>query len=120
MLDVHIEKIGELVVVECEGRVVQNDAAFTLWEAVTSQRNARIIVLDLSEVRAVEGGGLGMLVFLQRWAHDHDIRFKLFNPTKSVHDRLECSNSMPELDIATVDEVLALLASADRPYTLAA
>jgi anti-anti-sigma regulatory factor len=89
MLDVHIEKIGELAVVECEGRVLQNEGAFTLWEAVTSQRNARIIVVDLSEVRAVEGGGLGMLVFLQRWAHDHDIRFKLFNPTKSVHDRLE-------------------------------
>src|SRR5437867_10079321 len=102
MLDVHIDKIGELAVVECEGRVVQNDAALTLWEAVTSQRNARTIVLDLSEVRAVEGGGLGMLVFLQRWAHDHDIRFKLFNPTKSVHDRLECSKSMQELDIDIV------------------
>jgi ABC-type transporter Mla MlaB component len=120
MLDVHIEKIGELAVVECEGRVVQNDAALTLWEAATSQRNARTIVLDLSEVCAVEGGGLGMLLFLQRWANDHDIRLKLFNPTKSVHDRLECSNSMPELDIATVDEVLALLTSADRPRTLAA
>jgi ABC-type transporter Mla MlaB component len=119
MLDVYIETIGELAVVECEGRVVQNDAALTLWEAVTSQRNARTIVLDLSEVCAVEGGGLGMLLFLQRWAHDHDIRFKLFNPTKSVHDRLECSNSMAELDIATVDEVLALLNSADRPYALA-
>src|SRR5205809_6727226 len=93
MLDVHIEKIGELVVVECEGRVVQNDAAFTLWEAVTSQRNARIIVLDLSEVRAVEGGDLGMLVFLQRWAHDHDIRFKLFNPTKSCASRRNRSSA---------------------------
>jgi hypothetical protein len=26
MLDVHIEKIGELAVVECEGRVLQNEA----------------------------------------------------------------------------------------------
>jgi anti-anti-sigma regulatory factor len=120
MLDVNIEKIGELALVECESRVLQSEAAVTLWEAVTSQRNARIIVLDLSEVRAVEGGGLGMLVFLQRWAHDHDIRFKLFNPTKSVHDRLERSHSMPELDIATLDEVLALLTSADHTYSHAA
>jgi ABC-type transporter Mla MlaB component len=62
MLDVHIEKIGELAVVECEGRVVQNDAALTLWEAATSQRNARTIVLDLSEVCAVEGGGLAWII----------------------------------------------------------
>jgi anti-anti-sigma regulatory factor len=120
MLDVHTENIGELAVVECEAGVLQNEAAFTLWEAVTSQRNARIILLDLSEVRAVEGAALGMLVFLQRWAHDHDIRFKLFNPSKSVHDQLECFNSMAEVDIATVDEAVALLASADRPYGLAA
>jgi hypothetical protein len=57
MLDVHVEKIGELAVVECEGRVVRSEAAFKLREAVTSLRNARIIVLELSEVRAMEGGG---------------------------------------------------------------
>jgi len=80
MLSVHIENIGDLAVVECEGRAVRSEAAFKLREAVNSERNARIIVRDLSEVRAIEGGGLGMLVFLQRWAHDHNIRLKLFNP----------------------------------------
>jgi anti-anti-sigma regulatory factor len=121
MLDVHTEKIGELAVVECEAGVLQNEAAFTLWEAVTSQRNARIILLDLSEVRAVEGAAsLGMLVFLQRWAHDHDIRFKLFNPSKFVQDRSECFTSVAELDIATIDEVSALLADADHGYATAA
>src|SRR6266571_2746925 len=120
MLDVHIEKIGELAVVECESRVLQNEAAFTLWEAVTSQRNARVIVLDLSEVRAVEGGGLGMLVFLQRWAHDHDIRLKLFNPRQSVRERLDEVSSMREFDIATFDEMMALLAHADGRYARAA
>ena len=62
MLSVYIENIGDLAVVECEGRVVRSEAAFKLREAVTSQREARIIVLDLSDVRAIEGGGLGMLV----------------------------------------------------------
>jgi len=77
-------------------------------------------VLDLSEVRAIEGGGLGMLVFLQRWAYDHDIRLKLFNPTKSVQDRLEHASSMREFDIATLDEMIALLARADSRYAVAA
>jgi len=120
MLDLHVEKIGDLAVVECEGRVVQSEAAFKLREAVTSLRNARIIVLDLSEVRAIEGGGLGMLLFLKRWAYDHDIQFKLFNPTRSVRDRLALVNSIAELDIATFDEMMALLANADSPYAEAA
>jgi anti-anti-sigma regulatory factor len=120
MLVLRIEKMGELAVVECEGRVVRSEAAFKLREAVTSLRNARIIVLDLSEVRAIEGGGLGMLLFLQRWAYDHAIQFKLFNPTRSVRDRLELVNSITELDIATLHEMMALLADADSRYALAA
>lgn len=120
MLSVHIENIGDLAVVDCEGRVVRSEAAFTLREAVTSQRDVRIIVLDLSEVRAIEGGGLGMLMFLQRWAYDHDIRLKLFNPTKSVQERLERASSVPEFDIATLDEMMALPARADSRYAPAA
>jgi anti-anti-sigma regulatory factor len=120
MLSVHIENIGETAVIECEGRIVRSEAAFKLRAAVNSQRDARIIVLDLSEVPAIEGGGLGMLVFLQRWAHDRDIRLKLFNPRQSVFDKLEHVNSMRELDIATLDEMMALLARADGRYALAA
>jgi anti-anti-sigma regulatory factor len=116
MLDLHVDKIGELAVVECEGEVVRSDAAFRLCEAVTSLRNARIIVLDLSEVHAIEGGGLGMILFLQRWAYDHDIQFKLFNPTRSVRDRLALVNAIRELDIATLHEMMALLANADIRY----
>lgn len=116
MLDLHVDKIGELAIVECEGTVVRSEAAFRLREAVTSLRNARIIVLDLSEVRAIEGGGLGMILFLQRWAYDHDIQFKLFNPTRSVRDRLALVNSIRELEIATLHEMMALLANADIGY----
>ncbi len=43
------------------------------------------MVLDLTEMHAI-GGGLGMLVLLQRWAED--IRFKLFNPSAPVRDKL--------------------------------
>jgi anti-anti-sigma regulatory factor len=97
-LQVHVEKIGDMAVVECEGRFVQSDAAFKLRNAVTSVRDVRIIVVDLSQVRVTEGGGLDMLTFLGRRAQDH-IQFKLFNPTKSVRDRLEAANSMRAFDL---------------------
>ena len=120
MLSVHIENIGEMVVIECEGRIVRSEAAFELRNAVYLQSDARIIVLDLSEVTAIEGGGLGMLVFLQRWAHDHDIRLKLLNPRQSVRDRLEHASSMRGFEIVTLDEIMALLACVDGRYAQAA
>ncbi len=67
MLNITVENMGELAVVECEGRIVQSEAAFKLRQTVTSQTDARIGALELSEVHAIEGGGLGMLVFLQQW-----------------------------------------------------
>ena len=120
MLNVHVENIGEVGVIECEGRIVRSEAAFKLRRAVHSQRHARIIVLDLSEVSAIEGGGLGMLASLQRWAQDHDVRLKLFNPHQSVRDRLERANSMRRFDIASLDELMAILVWAESRYARAA
>jgi anti-anti-sigma regulatory factor len=120
MLTVDVEKIGEMAIVECDGRIVPSESAFKLRSAVTSQPEARIIVIDLSEVTAIEGGGLGMLVFLQRWAFDHHIQFKLFNPSRAVRERLDRANSMQEFDIATLHEMMALLERAESRHSQAA
>jgi anti-anti-sigma factor len=119
MLNVTIENIGELAVVECEGKIVQREAALTLRRAVTSQTEARIVVLELSEVRAIEGGGLGMLVFLRRWARDNNIRFLLFNPSRSVRNGLERIRSISEFYIPSMDEMAALLVYASSRHALA-
>ena len=120
MVPVYIDKIGTTAVVECESRVVRSDVAYRLRNAVTSLRDVRIVVIDLSEVRLIEDLGLFVLMFLRRWAQDHDVRFKLFNPTKSVRDRLEAANSVPAFDLATLDEMLALLGRADTCKAVAA
>lgn len=109
MFKVNIERIGDVAVVHCEGRVVQSAAAFRLRNAVTQQKDARVILLDLSEVRSFEGGGVGMLVFLQRWADDHSIQFKVFDPPAFVRERLEQVRSASKLEIAGMSEVLCLL-----------
>jgi anti-anti-sigma regulatory factor len=120
MLKVNIDNIGDLAIVECEGSIVQSEAALKLRDAVTSQSHARTVVIELTEVHALEGGGLGMLIFLQRWAHDHDMRLKLFNPSKSVRERLALVSSLSDFDIPTLDEMMALLGSADIRYALVA
>ena len=63
MFSVYIDKVGDMAVLQCEGRIVRSEAAFELREVVTSQRDARVVFIDLSEVNALEGGGLGMLIF---------------------------------------------------------
>ena len=71
MFKIHIDEVGDTVIIECAGRLVRSDAAFALRNAVITQSEARIIVVDLTGVTAIEGGGLGMLVFLQGWSRDH-------------------------------------------------
>jgi anti-anti-sigma regulatory factor len=120
MLNVTVAKLGEVTVVGCEGTIVQRESAYKLREAVTSQTDARIVVLELSEVRAIGGGGLGMLVSLQRWAREHNIRFLLFHPSKSVQSKLKRARSIAEFYISSSEEMRALLAYANSRYAQAA
>src|SRR5580658_11253515 len=113
MLKVTIANMGELTVRGCEGRIVERESADKLREGVTSQTNARIVVLELSEVSEIGGDGLGMLVFLQRWAREHNIRFLLFHPSKSVQSKLENARSIAEFYIASSEEIRAILAYAN-------
>lgn len=104
-----IERIGDVSVILCDGRIVHSDSAFELRDAVTQQKDARVVLLDLSEVEAMGGGGVGMLVFLQNWTHDHGIQMKLVDPPPSVLRRLKELRTASRLEVASTDEVLSLL-----------
>jgi hypothetical protein len=56
-----------------------------------------------------------MLVFLQRWAREHDIRFLLFDPSKPVRSRLERAKSIAEFYIPSFEEMMALLGVCEQP-----
>jgi len=120
MLNVTVANIGELAILGCEGRIVEREAAYKLHEAVTAQTDARIVVLELSEVRAIGGSGLGMLVFLQEWAREHNIRFLLFHPSTAVQSKLKRVRSVAEFYITSLEEMKALLAYANSRYALTA
>jgi len=114
MLNIHTDQIGDVAVLQCEGRIVRSDAAFKLRDEVTAYTDARVIVLDLSEVASIEGGGLGMLLFLERWALDHEIELKIFNPSNSVRHRLEQAQSVMDFEISTIQDVSTVLAHAQQ------
>jgi len=110
MLNIHIENVGDMTLIECKGTIVGSEEAFGLQKAVTSQEDARIIVLDLTEVDAIGGVGLSTLEALQPWAVDRGIQLKLFNAISSVENTLE-HNDAVRFDIASVEEVLALVSA---------
>jgi len=120
MLTIHVENLNDLAVVECKGRIVTSDAVFKLRDVVRAQVNARIIALDLSEVKAIGGGGLGMLVFLDRWARDNNIQFKLFSPSRPVLEGLVNNRLILDLQIASFHEMMGILSHSDNIYRLAA
>jgi len=119
MLSVHVDNVQDVAVVQCEGRIVHSDAAYTLRNAVTLQTDARAVVLDLSGVQALEGGGLGMLVFLRQWARERGIQLKLFNPSRFVRQRLERSGLSRIFDVVSIRDVLALFGSDKGRYAMA-
>jgi|SRR5208282_1373573 anti-anti-sigma regulatory factor len=120
MLAIHVENLSDLAVVECKGRIFRSEAVFKLRDVVQAQATARIIALNLSEVEAIGGGGLGMLAFLERWAREHDIQFKLFSPSRAVVEGLVRNRSILNFEIATFHEMMGILADADSHYSLAA
>jgi anti-anti-sigma regulatory factor len=121
MLTVRVEKLSELTVIECKGRIIHSDSVFKLRDVVMAQE-APIIVLDLTEVQAIGGGGLGMLAVLDKWAHKHKVHLKLFSPSKAVQKSLDQyhSASMTHFEIASFHEMIGLLAQSEPEYRLAA
>ncbi|HKS74358.1 MAG TPA: STAS domain-containing protein [Terriglobales bacterium] len=109
MLAVDVDRSGDVVVLQCRGRIVRGDATYTLRDAVTSQLNARIIVLDLSQVEALDGSGLGMMVFLHRWTTDNGVQLQLANPSPLVREVLERTRLTNVLHVTSLEEALTIL-----------
>ncbi|MGA2356368.1 MAG: STAS domain-containing protein [Terriglobales bacterium] len=117
MLNMNVETFNDLAVVECKGRIVRDDAVFRLRYVVQAQEDARTIALDLSEVKAIGGGGLGMLAFLERWAREKGIRLKLYRPSAAVLQGLAQNRSLANFEIATFPEMVEIFGQSDDRYS---
>jgi anti-anti-sigma factor len=109
MLNIHSERLGDVAVIQCQGRIVQSDAVYKLRDLVRQQRGARVILLDLSEVDSIQGPGVGMLLLIQQWTRERGIQFKIFDPPYRVQRMLAQTRSASAFEIAGMSEVLELL-----------
>jgi anti-anti-sigma factor len=112
MLTVKSERAGNVAVIKCAGRIVRGQET-TLNSAVLAQKCSRVIVLDLSEVEAVDAGGLNLLVSVHRWTERNDIHLRLINPRPFVHEMLTRTHLDWVFDVSTFHDALAVLADCE-------
>jgi anti-anti-sigma factor len=112
-LHIKIEKAADVAVLQCVGRLVRGEALHFLKQAVIRLKQPRIVVLDLSGVETVDGGGLGALVFLHRWTRENAIQLKLVNPSWFVRYVLECTRLTRVLTISSMDDAVEIIAASE-------
>src|SRR5882757_8321119 len=104
MLTVTVQTPGDVPVLRCVGRIVRGDETALICAAV--QLQARNIILDLTEIDAIDAAGIGLLVSLQAAG----FYLTLMNPAPHVRDVLRVT----KLDsIFEITELLSPEALAD-------
>jgi anti-sigma B factor antagonist len=121
MLSLTIQKLGDVTLFQCAGRITAGDGDI-LRIAVRTLSRVRTIVIDLAEVSAIDAAGLGMLVSLRTWATATGTELKLMNLTPRVEEVLQLTNLRAAFEICSVREMMDLLCRASRvpQYAVAA
>ena len=113
-LHIKIEQTSDVAVLQCFGRLVRGEALHLLKDAVTSLSRLRVVVLDLSEVEMLDGGGLGMLVFLHTWTRSSGIQLKLVNPSSLALEMLMRTRLTSVLHVSSIDDVVDIFCNSHR------
>jgi anti-anti-sigma factor len=112
-LHIRSEQTEDVAVLHCTGKIVRAKALHLLKVTVTGLTQTRVIVLDLSGVETLDGGGLGMLVFLHGWTSDNGIQLTLVNPSNFVQEMLERTQLMRVLHVSSVEDAVEVLCNSD-------
>src|SRR5271157_3328124 len=111
MLTIDVEKTGDVAIVRCVGRIVRGAGIRTLRNAVFSEKEIRIVVIDLSDVETLDAGGLTALLSLQQWAGNRKVQLKLVNPSHFVNEMLTRTGLDRVFDISTFEHALFVLSA---------
>jgi anti-anti-sigma factor len=105
MLNVQVEKLGDVDVLHIQGRIVYGVATTTLREAVYARANASAVVLDLAQVVLIDAGGLGALLELRAWTQSKGIEFRIMNVKKLVQQVFEITRLDTVFEISSRESI---------------
>jgi len=103
MLRVDIHAVAQAATLRCTGRIVLGLEAETL-RCMVESRTEGCLVLNLSEIDAVDATGLGLLVELHCRAQGRGQRLRIMEPSPCVRRLIELVNLESVLDVVAVDE----------------
>lgn len=108
MLNLRVERHQQTAVIHCSGRIDIGDCLTRLRETLITQMGAREILLDLSQVTAIDAAGLGLLVFMHGRAAERGSALKLFAPSPQVSNALALTHLDSVLTIVSAVEAREL------------
>jgi len=115
LLQIETSRAGDVAIVQCKGRLVRGNPVIALRDAVMRLHDARIVVLDLTALESMDGGGLGTLVLLHRWARENDVQIKLVDVNAFVAEMLDRTRLTCVFDVSSVEDAVEILCSAEEP-----
>jgi anti-anti-sigma factor len=113
MLKVQARNLGNVAFLCMQGQIVNGETEI-LRKAVRSQADARsdvgMVVLDFSQVSAVDARGLGVMLQLREQVQSKGIGFKLMNVSKLVGRVLEVTRLDSVFEVSSGVEVFPAVA----------
>ncbi len=103
MLTVTNQTFGDDTILRCSGRIVRGEETALLCAAVQQQQ--RNIILDLTEVEAIDAAGIGLLLTLQAAG----FYLTLMNPTAQVREILRVTKLDTVIEISELNLARELL-----------
>ena len=114
-LKFQVEGWQDVAVVNCSGRMVRGAALDDFCRRIEQLERVRVLVLDVSEVKQLDAGGLGTLLRLRRWAIKNSAKMQLVNPPLFFRKLLEATRLTTVLEISSLQEAICILRSKEWP-----
>jgi len=112
-LQYQIERIEDVAVVQCSGRMVRGAALDRFRRSIEQLDCFRVLVLDLSELQQLDAGGLSTLLLLHRWAIQNSARLKLVDPPVFCRRLLDATHLNSVFEVSSLKDAISIL----RPAT---
>jgi anti-anti-sigma factor len=114
-LQYQIERLQDVAVVRCSGRMVRGAALDAFRRRIEQLDRLRMLVLDLSDVQQLDAGGLGTLLLVRRWAMQISAKLKLVDPPAYFRRMLETTNLNSVFEISSLKDALFILRPEPAP-----
>lgn len=104
MLRIDIHATPQTAILHCTGRIVLGLEVETL-RCMAESRAETCLVLDLSEVHAIDAAGLGLLVELHCRAKNRNQGLRVMNPSRCVRALVTLTNLQSVLDVGYSEDL---------------